>query len=123
MKKLPKILIAGAIAIGLGAIIAADHLDAPAVGGTTADITDFFAFESAENADNTVFVTSILSSLAPGTPITEFDENVLVEVNIDNTGDLVEDLVIQAIPSGTHRLNKVADSSHFSTRANIYPDR
>ena len=95
MKKLPKILIAGAVLLGVGALIAADHLDAPAVGGSSADITDYFAFESAENADNTVFVANVQSSLAGDA---EFDENVLVEFNIDNDGDLVEDRVIQAIP-------------------------
>lgn len=101
MKKLPKLLIASALVVGVGALIAADHLDAPAVGGTTADITDFFAFESAENEDNTVFVVNVQSSLAPAGNDATFDESILVEVNIDNvggeTGDLVEDLVIQAI--------------------------
>ncbi len=96
MKKLPKLLIAGALVLGVGALIAADHLDAPAVGGSTADITDFFAFEGA-NADNTVFVANVQGLLAPGTSAS-FDENVLVEINIDNDGDLIEDLVIQAIP-------------------------
>lgn len=97
MKKLPKLLIAGAVLLGVGAlVIAADHLDAPAVGGTTADITDYFAFESAEDADNTVLVANVQSSLA-GANAT-FDENVLIEFNIDNTGDLVENRVVQAIP-------------------------
>ena len=99
MKKLPKLLIAGAVVLGVGAlIVAADHLEAPAVSGTTADITDFFAFESAEDADNTVFVVNVQSSLAPAGNAATFDDNVLIEINIDNTGNLVEDLVIQAIP-------------------------
>lgn len=97
MKTVSKILIAGALVAGVGALIAADHLDAPAVGGTTADITDYFAFESAENGDNTVFVANVQSSLAPAGNDATFDENVLIEFNIDNTGDLVEDRVIQAI--------------------------
>lgn len=97
MKKLPKILIAGALVAGVAALIAADHLDAPAVGGTTADITDYFAFESTEDADNTVFVANVQSSLAPTGNDATFDETVLIEFNIDNTGDLVEDRVIQAI--------------------------
>lgn len=99
MKKLPKLLIAGAVLLGVGAlVIAADHLDAPAVGGTTADITDVYAFEGA-NPDNTVFVANVQGLLMPGSDAT-FDENVLVEINIDNDGDLVEDLIIQAIPRG-----------------------
>ncbi|RMB62722.1 DUF4331 domain-containing protein [Dokdonia sinensis] len=96
MKKSSLLLaVGGMLAIG-AALIAADHLDAPAVGGTTADITDVFAFEGA-NPDNTVFVANVQGLLAPGSDAT-FDENVLIEINIDNTGDLVEDLVIQAIP-------------------------
>lgn len=96
MKKSSLLLaVGGMLAIG-AALIAADHLDAPAVGGTTADITDVFAFEGA-NPDNTVFVANVQGLLAPGSNAS-FDENVLIEINIDNDGDLVEDLVIQAIP-------------------------
>ncbi|GAA0873266.1 hypothetical protein GCM10009117_24130 [Gangjinia marincola] len=96
MKKTNLFLIA-AFLLGTAAFIAADHLDAPTVGGTTADITDFFAFEGADS-NNTVFVANVQSTLAPTGEDPDFDENVLVEINIDNNGDLVEDLVIQAIP-------------------------
>lgn len=89
------IILGGLFSLGV-ALIAADHLDAPDVSGTTADITDLYAFEG-ENPDNTVFVVNVQSSLAAGANAT-FDENVLIEINIDNGGDLVEDLVIQAIP-------------------------
>ncbi|WP_378184259.1 DUF4331 family protein [Aquimarina sp. SS2-1] len=96
MKKTNLFLLGGLFGLGV-VLMAADHLDAPAVGGTTADITDFYAFEGA-NPDNTVFVANVQSSLAPAGSSATFDENVLVEINIDNDGDLVEDLVIQAIP-------------------------
>lgn len=95
MKKI-KLLTVGGLALVAGILIAADHLDAMAVGGTTADITDFYAFEGA-NQDNTVFVANVQGLLPPGSDA-QFDENVLVEINIDNNGDLTEDLVIQAIP-------------------------
>ncbi len=78
-------------------VIAADHLEAPAVAGTTSDITDLYAFEGA-NPNNTVFVASVQSSLAANIDNVPFDENVMIEFNIDNDGDLVEDLVLQAIP-------------------------
>lgn len=81
--------------------VAADHIDAPAVAGTTTDIADLYAFEG-DNPNNTVLIATIQGPLVPGT-ITEnasFDEDVLVEFNIDNTGDFVEDLVIQAIKRG-----------------------
>jgi len=79
-------------------LMSSDHIDAPNVTGTTTDIADFYAFEG-DNSENTVFVTTIQGILNPGT-VTDnasFDEDVLVEINIDNTGDFVEDLVIQAI--------------------------
>ncbi len=96
IKKTNLFIIGGLLCIGV-VLTAADHLDAPAVSGTTADITDFYAFEAA-NPDNTVFVANVQSSLAPAGNDATFDENVLVEINIDNNGDLVEDLIIQAIP-------------------------
>jgi hypothetical protein len=85
------------VAAGMFAI-AADHIDAPAVKGGTADITDFYAFQG-ENTSNLVFVANVQGLITPSaTGAARFDENVLVEINIDNTGDAVEDLVIQAVP-------------------------
>lgn len=95
IRKTNLFIIGGLLSIGV-VLMAADHIDAPAVVGTTADITDLYAFEGADS-DNTVFVANVQGLLAPGSSAT-FDENVLVEINIDNDGDLVEDLVIQAIP-------------------------
>jgi hypothetical protein len=96
MKKTKLVALGGLLTIG-AVLIAADHLDAMAVAGTSADITDFYAFEGA-NPNNTVFVANVQSSLAPAGNEATFDENVLVEINIDTAGDLVEDLIIQAIP-------------------------
>ncbi len=96
IKKTKLSILGGILFLGI-ILVSADHLDAPDVAGSTADITDFYAFEGA-NPDNTVFVVNVQSSLAPAGNSATFDENVLVEVNIDNDGDLIEDLVIQAIP-------------------------
>jgi len=87
-------------------LISSDHIDAPNIAGTTSDIADFYAFEG-DNPDNTVFIVTIQGILPPGS-VTEnatFDEDVLIEFNIDNTGDFKEDLVIQAIKRG--------DTIHF----------
>jgi len=88
----------GAIAVAGALLVAADHIDAPGTTATTADIADFFAFEPTLGSDNTVFAidlqSNVLENLAYGT----FDEGVLTEINIDTDDDLVEDLVIQAIP-------------------------
>ena len=98
MKNLKKVLGIGVVAAAAFFILAADHIDAPAVQGGNSDITDFYAFQG-ENTSNLVFATNLQGLLSPATTGSAmFDENVLVEINIDNTGDNVEDLVIQAIP-------------------------
>lgn len=95
------------MAFGTGALfvylMAADHVDAPAVGSlssgsTVADITDYYAFESPDNADNYVFVCNVMGLTAPdATGDASFDDDVMYEFNIDTDGDYIEDQVIQAI--------------------------
>ena len=81
-------------------MMAADHIEAPAVSGGSADITDFYVFQG-ENTSNLVFVANVQGLLSPTASETAaFDEDVLVEFNVDNDGDNVEDLVIQALPKG-----------------------
>lgn len=97
MKNLKTVLGVGVLAVASFFVIAADHIDAPAVSGGSSDITDFYAFQGG-NTDNLVFVANVQGLLSPAdTGSASFDENVLLEFNIDNTGDNVEDLVIQAI--------------------------
>src|SRR5690606_3605636 len=91
--------------LGLAALsfflIAADHVDAPSVAGTSSDIADFYAFQG-ENTSNFVFIANLQGLLPAGVPTdqAEFDEDVLIEFNIDHNNDLTEDLVIQAIKRG-----------------------
>ncbi len=82
-------------------LISGDHLDAPGVTGTTSDITGFYAFEG-DNPNNIVLIANLQGFLPPGTATenASFDEDVLIEFNIDTTGNLSEDLVIQAIRRG-----------------------
>ncbi|RMA64545.1 uncharacterized protein DUF4331 [Ulvibacter antarcticus] len=98
MKKL-KIIFGIGLLIAAGLVfVAADHIDAPAVTGQTSDITDFYAFQG-EDTDNIVFIANVQGLLSPSaTANATFDEDLMIEINIDNTGDNVEDLVIQAIP-------------------------
>lgn len=79
-----------------------DHNDSPSVSGTTADIADFYAFESPENAENLVLIMNIQGLIPPGSPTEEaaFDENILMEFNIDLDNDLIEDVRLQAIKRG-----------------------
>jgi len=80
-----------------GILYAADHIDAPAVTNKPTDITDVYVFRG-QNPDNMVFVANTQGLLSPGaTADAVFDENTMIEFNIDNTGDNVEDLVIQCI--------------------------
>jgi hypothetical protein len=56
-----------------------------------------YAFQG-QNTSNLVFAVNTQGLLSPNaTGAATFKENVMVEINIDNTGDNVEDLVIQAI--------------------------
>ena len=80
-----------------GIIYAADHIDAPAVTNKPTDITDVYVFRG-QNPDNMVFVANTQGLLSPAaTGDAGFDENTMIEFNIDNNGDNVEDLVIQCI--------------------------
>ena len=88
----------GVVVLVAGLLLAADHIDAPPSMGTTADIADFYAFEPSLGSDNTVFVIDVQSNVLPELAYGTFDEDVLTEINIDLDDDLVEDLVIQAIP-------------------------
>ncbi|MBU2951344.1 DUF4331 domain-containing protein [Tamlana agarivorans] len=98
MKNFKAVLGIGVIALAAFFIVAADHIDAPAVQGGNSDITDFYAFQG-ENTDHLVFVANLQGLLSPeATGAALFDENVLVEFNIDTDQDNMEDLVIQAIP-------------------------
>lgn len=100
MKK-TKILLGLSLVATLGLVlVAADHADAPAVTGNASDITDVYAFQGQDN-NNMVFVVNTQGLLSPAaTASAKFSENTLLEINIDNTGDNVEDLVIQAIKRG-----------------------
>ncbi|MEP1150538.1 MAG: DUF4331 family protein [Balneola sp.] len=85
------------VLVGTIIVFAADHIDAPAVTDTKADITDFYAFQGSSES-NLVFVANTQGLLSPSaTGNATFSENTMIQFNIDNTGDNIEDLVIQVI--------------------------
>ena len=100
-----KILAGGMVGIAIlgGVLFAADHIDAPAVTGPGStspgnDITDIYAFQSPSDNTRMVLVLNTQGLLSPAASATaSFPANVLYEFNIDNTGDYVEDLVIQCL--------------------------
>lgn len=82
-------------------LMAGDHNDSLSISGTTADIADFYAFQ-APNPDNLVLAMNLQGLIQPGSPTEQaaFDEDILMEFNIDLDNDLKEDVLIQAIKRG-----------------------
>ncbi|MEO9884096.1 MAG: DUF4331 family protein [Balneola sp.] len=126
------------VLVGSIIVFAADHIDAPAVRGTQADITDFYAFQSPATNSNMVFVANVQGLLTPeatgegSTGAAEFSENTMIQFNIDNDADNIEDLVIQVIfadgkayaygpvvPSSTGLTGRVEFNATNSVEANI----
>ena len=113
MKNLKQMFVIGTLIVAGLILVAADHIDAPAVQGGTSDITDFYAFQG-EDTNNLVFVANLQGLLSPSaTSSASFDENVMIEFNIDTDGDNIEDLVIQTLPKNgkMYAIGPVAPSS------------
>lgn len=74
------------------------------------DITDIYAFPGSGGTDasRTTLVMDTSSPLLPAdTPGAQFDPNLLYQFKIDNTGDGIEDLVIQVTFDSTSQNNRV----------------
>src|SRR5437773_10963817 len=75
------------------ALLAADH---------AADIADVYTFRSPVHPDNVVLVMTVSGFIPPSEASTTFfDPGVLYQWKLDNNGDAVADLVIQAFVTGT----------------------
>ena len=81
----------------LGSAAGSDHADSPAVlARPGADLTDVFVFPAPHDDANVVLAVDAHPLIAPGMGgSTYFDPGVMYQFKIDNTGDHVEDLVIQ----------------------------
>lgn len=92
-------------AIAVVAIRAADHRDSTLLSNNPAvDINDIYVFQSPTNPDNTVLVMTVFPFIsAPENGTRRFERDALYQFKIDNTGDAVEDLVIQLVPVNVGR--------------------
>src|SRR3989441_5434757 len=98
------LLLATAAALGLTQwITASDHKDSALLAADpAADIADMYTFRSPVTPDNLVLVMTVHGFIPPAEASTTFfDPNVLYQWKIDNNGDAVEDLVIQAFVTGS----------------------
>src|SRR3954469_22237958 len=92
--------IVGAAAVAIVVLLAApartaDHRDAPGVNeDPRADINDIYVFVN-PNSGNVVLAMTVNPFQIGGAPGIAFGQDVLYEFKIDNTGDNVEDLVLQ----------------------------
>ena len=96
--KTSSILLGTVAALGFAlSAIAADHADAPTVGGDQgADLADVYAFLDPTNNDNVVLINTIRGFIVPGEAgnFAIFDENVRYTFQIENTGDSTPDMFI-----------------------------
>lgn len=81
---------------------ASDHQDTTflATQLTAADLTDLYVFESPSNPNNVVLAMDFDPLIVSG-ELRPYDPAVLYQFKIDNTGDSVEDLVLQFQINGT----------------------
>ena len=91
-----------ATAISAATLFASDHQDTPEVElSPRMDINDIYAFPGA-SADRIVLVMTTSSPITPAQGLTaSFDPNLLYQLKIDNSGDGVEDRVLQFTFSGS----------------------
>jgi hypothetical protein len=88
---------------------ASDHADTPTIASRPGtDLTDVFMFPSATDPDKVVLAMTVHPLIIAGQGRSvNFDPNVLYQFKIDNNGDAVEDLVIQARFKGSGPNQKV----------------
>ena len=101
-RTLAAIVGAAAVAAIVGTSLASDHQDTPDVElSPRMDVNDVYAFPGS-SADRIVLVMTTSSPITPAQSASAvFDANLLYQFKIDNTGDGVEDRVIQMTAKGS----------------------
>lgn len=99
MRKLACVALVFAAAVPFMTTIgASSHREAPLISqDPLADNTDVYAFVSPERPDRVVLISNFIPLQFPssGPNFWKFDDNVLYEIMIDNTGDAIEDITFQ----------------------------
>ena len=87
---------AGSLGLAIKSSLASDHQDTPEVElHPRLDINDVYAFPGS-NANRIALVLTTSSPLTPAASAgATFDPDILYQIKVDNTGDGVEDLVLQ----------------------------
>jgi hypothetical protein len=86
------------VGVGFGPLRASSHREAPLISqDPLADNTDVYAFVSPERPNKVVLISNFIPLQFPssGPNFWRFDDNVLYEIMVDNTGDAVEDITYQ----------------------------
>lgn len=125
------VAVAGITMVAARTTLASDHQDTPEVElSPRMDINDVYAFPSPASPDRIVLVMTTSSPITPAQAATAtFDPNLLYQLKIDNTGDAVEDRVIQVTFRGTGADQEVvvrgpaapAETGMRSTLINVTP--
>ena len=83
-------------------VFSADHVEAPlAIDNPELDITDVFTFLDPQDESQIVAAMAVNPFLPPEDNVTGFSPDVLYQLKFDNTGDGVEDYVVQFQFTGT----------------------
>lgn len=83
-------------------VTGADHTDGPLAGGDqAADIADVYAFRNGSNLVLAMTISNVQAAPRIQLGQSILDPEVLYQFKIDRDGDAVEDLVIQALVTGT----------------------
>ena len=95
-------LAALAVAATATSVLASDHQDTPEVElSPRMDINDVYAFPGS-SADRIALVMTTSSPITPaGGATAGFDTNLLYQIKVDNTGDGIEDRVLQFTVTGS----------------------
>src|SRR3954454_5363709 len=92
------VVAAAMVLAALGPSGASSHREAPLISeDPVADTTDLYAFVSPDKPDTVTIVANWipLEEPAGGPNFAKFGDDVLYEINIDNDGDAVDDIVYQ----------------------------